>query len=144
MCVRNICVNCDDVMSLQLVRRLPQLSCDEIKVFISIFFLLFINILHLQRIGLLELCMKNRLTVGCYWCVKKCSLEKITPGKAWMSTLWGSHCCFRGLWSLLQLEGKLGPGKLECQFLKYPLAHSAVLLKIVLQLHCNFCSQNQL
>lgn len=66
MCVRNICVNCDDVMSLQLVRRLPQLSCDEIKVFISIFFLLFINILHLQRIGLLDLCMKNRLTVGCY------------------------------------------------------------------------------
>jgi len=54
MCVRNICVNCDDVMSLQLVRRLPQLSCDEIKVFISIFFLLFINILHLQRIGLLD------------------------------------------------------------------------------------------
>lgn len=66
MYVRNICVNCDDVMSLQLVRRLSQLSCDEIKVFISIFFLLFINILHLQRIGLLELCMKNRLTVGCY------------------------------------------------------------------------------
>lgn len=66
MCVRNICVNCDDVMSLQLVRRLSQLSCDEIKVFISIFFLLFINILHLQRIGLLDLCMKNRLTVGCY------------------------------------------------------------------------------
>lgn len=66
MCVRNICVNCDDVMSLQLVRRLSQLSCDEIKVFISIFFLLFINILHLQRIDLLDLSMKNRLTVGCY------------------------------------------------------------------------------
>lgn len=45
----NICRNCDDVMSLQLVPRVPQLCCDEVKVFTTILFLLSVSTLPLQR-----------------------------------------------------------------------------------------------